>query len=182
MSDPLSDTDLCHVLSCERRRLALEFLWDAREPVALPALAEVVAAVEAGEQVAPRPLRESVYTSRRQTHLPTLARHGLVTFDSSEGHAQATRAARRAVRRLRDQGPLGVTWSETYRAVGTLGLCGVVAALAGVTGPVAVDPLLPAVGGLAAYATVSAYHLWTLRPRLPRAATDGNVEWAPSDA
>jgi hypothetical protein len=183
MTHTFTDADLCHVLSCPRRRLALEYLWDADDVVTLASLAEVVAAVEAGETPAPRPLRESVYTSLRQTHLPTLERHGLVAVDGETKQLAATPAAKGAIRRIRDAGLLDVPWSELYRGVGILGLFGVVTALAAVPGLPSVDPLVPAVGALAAYAVASAYHTWTLRPRLARRETESvPTDWEPSAA
>jgi hypothetical protein len=183
MTHTFTDADLCHVLSCPRRRLALEYLWDADDVVTLASVAEVVAAVEAGETPAPRPLRESVYTSLRQTHLPTLERHGLVTVDAETNRLAATAAAKGAIRRIRDTGPFDAPWSELYRAVGILGLVAVVTALAAVPGLPTVDPLLPAVGALVVYAVASAYHTWTLRPRLARRESDTvPQDWEPSTA
>lgn len=182
MTTTLTDADICHVLSCERRRLALEFLYDAGPETTLMELAAAVAAAETGELPAPRAQQESVYASLRQTHLPTLERHGLVHRD--EDGFRTTRAAKPIVRHLRGAGPLGVAWSELYRGLGIGGLCGVVAAVAGVPGVDGVNPVLPAVLTLGAYAGFSAYHAWTLRPRRVAAATPVSTEdrWQPADA
>lgn len=178
----IADADICHVLSCERRRLALEYLYDAGPDTPLAGIADGVAAAEAGELPAPRARRESVYTSLRQTHLPTLEKHGLVVRGSA-GY-RTTAAAKPVVRHLRGAGPLGIAWSELYRGLGIGGLCGVVASLAGAPGFADVDPLVPAVLSLGAYAGSSAYHAWTLRPR--RAGTSVAVtnedHWQPADA
>lgn len=181
MTDSLTDTDVYHVLSCERRRLALEFLYDAGPETTLSTLADAVAVAESGELPAPRAHRESVYTSLRQTHLPTLVEHGLVSTDD-EG-LRTTRAARPVVRQLRGAGPLGLPWSELYRGLGIGGLCGVVATTAGVPGVGDVNPLLPAILALGAYAGFSAYHAWTLRPRRVAATQSSSSEerWQPAD-
>ncbi|MFC7069696.1 DUF7344 domain-containing protein [Halobaculum lipolyticum] len=183
MTHTLTDADLCQVLSCPRRRLALEYLWDAAAATPLSTLADAVATAETGEDPAPRPARESVYTSLRQTHLPTLERHGLVTFDEG-GDPAVTPAAKAVVRRIRDDGPFGVAWSDVYRSVGIAGLFGTVATLAQVPGLDAVDPLVPAVVGLGTYAAVSAYDVWTLRPRRSRADVDADAagSWRPTRA
>jgi hypothetical protein len=182
MTERHFDADIYHVLSCERRRLALEFLYDAGPKTTLTELADAVAAVETGEVPAPRAQRESVYTSLRQTHVPTLERYGLVERDG-DGF-RTTPAAKPMVRHLRGAGPLGVAWSELYRGLGIGGLCGVVGTLAGIPGIDGVNPVLPAVLALGAYAGFSAYHAWTLRPRRVAAAsvtsTDGR--WQPADA
>jgi len=182
VTQPLSDAELYRVLSCPRRRLALEFLWDAAAPTPLTTLASAVAAAETGIDPAPRAAHESVATSLRQTHLPTLERHGLVTFD--DGNPRATAAAKGVVRRIRDAGPLGIAWSDVYRWIGVAGLFWVVAALASAPVIGAVNPLGPAVASLAAYAAASAYHVWTLRPRhsgrgTVAAAADG---WRPTES
>ncbi|QKY19802.1 hypothetical protein B4589_005190 [Halolamina sp. CBA1230] len=182
MTNTLTDSEFYRVLSCQRRRLAIEFLWDAAAPTSLATVADAVAAVESGVDPAPRAVRESVYTSLRQTHLPTLERYGLVADGDTGFHA--TPAAKRVVRRIRDTGPFGLRWSEQYRAIGVLGLCSVVAALAGIPLFGAVDPLLPAIVSLAAYAVTSAYHAWTLYPRGSRSPRGNTVEeeWQPTSA
>lgn len=178
----IADTDICQVLSCERRRLALEYLYDAGPDTPLSVIADGVAAAEAGEMPAPRARRESVYTSLRQTHLPTLEEHGLVAGESS-GY-RTTKAAKPVVRHLRGAGPLGIAWSELYRGLGIGGLFGVVASLSGVPGFAAVDPLIPAVVALGAYAGSSAYHAWTLRPRRAGTGVAATAEdhWQSADA
>ncbi|NHX37539.1 MULTISPECIES: DUF7344 domain-containing protein [Halolamina] len=182
MTQPLPDADLWQVLSCERRRLALEYLYDAAAPTTLTALADSVAAVETGTMPAPRARRESVSTSLRQTHLPTLERHGLVRRERDV--YRTTAAAKPVVRHLRGAGPLGVSWLELYRGVGIAGLCGVVGSLAELPMLGGVDPLVPAVIALGAYAGSSAYHSWTLRPRLASAWTpDASEErWQPVES
>jgi len=182
MTTTFADADLCHVLSCERRRLALEFLYDSGPETPLTELAAAVAGAETGELPAPRALQESVYTSLRQTHLPTLERHGLV--HRGDDGFRTTAAAKPVVRHLRGAGPLGVAWSELYRGLGIGGLCGVVATTAGVPGVDSVNPLLPAILALGAYAGFSAYHAWTLRPRRVAADTPTSTEerWQPADA
>ncbi|MFD1567812.1 DUF7344 domain-containing protein [Halolamina litorea] len=161
--------------------MALEYLWDVAAPRTTGEIADAVAAVEAGTDPAPRGVRESVATSLRQTHLPTLETHGLVT--TGDAGISATPAAKRVVRRIRDTGPLGLRWSEQYRLVGLVGLCSVVAVLAGVPFLAALDPLVPAVLSLVAYAALSGYHTWTLYPRStrsPRRRGALDDEWRPT--
>ncbi len=49
---------------------------------ALSDLAEEIAAAETGERPPPRNKRQSVYVTLHQTHLPKLADHGVVDYDS----------------------------------------------------------------------------------------------------
>jgi hypothetical protein len=164
----LTESDVLHVLNSPRRRLAVEYLWDVDATVPLRELSEAVAAVESGETPAPRNVRESVYNALHQTHLPTLDDLGVVDYDESDRAVRVRATARTLVRRIRDAGPLGVPWAETYRGVGIAGLCSVVGSLAGAPLLASVDPLVPATAALGAYAVASAYQVWTLRSRAKR--------------
>ncbi|QLH81241.1 helix-turn-helix transcriptional regulator [Halosimplex pelagicum] len=77
----LDRTTVHELLSNERRMRVLELLggeqtWDLSD------LAEEVAAAETGERPPPRNKRQSVYVTLHQTHLPKLADHGVVDYDS----------------------------------------------------------------------------------------------------
>ncbi|QLH76944.1 helix-turn-helix transcriptional regulator [Halosimplex rubrum] len=79
--DELDRTTVHELLSNERRMRVLELLgsertWDLSD------LAEEVAASETGERPPPRDKRQSVYVTLHQSHLPKLAQHGVVDYDS----------------------------------------------------------------------------------------------------
>ncbi len=164
----LPETRIHALLSNERRQATLDRLSRADEGIAVGDLATYVAEREAGASPPPRDVRESVYCSLVQTHLPTLAEAGVVVHDAD---AQVVRLAPHA-RQLRVYqevvAAFGVTWAELYRAVGIAGLCTVLGSLVGAPGLARVDPLLWTSLALVAFAAVSVYHLWSYRFSLLR--------------
>lgn len=164
-TDRLSEPDIYRVLSNPRRRATIRHLGRGRTGDAVPLgeLAAAVAATEAGADPVPSRLRDSVYASLHQTHLPILEELGVLRYD------QATRTVHRA-ERARDLDPYmdvvtgaGLTWEGLYRSVGTLSLLGVVGSAAAVPGVAALDPLVWGTVGLGAVALTSLYQLWTQR-------------------
>lgn len=173
----LPETDVHRLLSSPRRRVALEHLWRSRGVVTVRDLSEAIATAETGLDPAPRNLRESVYNSLHQTHLPTLHEHGLVLYDSDRKEVMVLDEARTLARYTSLVTPIGITWVEYYRALGIVGLVLVVCSLAGVPLLAAVDALVFASLALALFALTGAYQLWTerwkLRLLLRRPGDDG---------
>lgn len=91
--EALEPTEIHDVLRNERRRLVLEQLLDTDTDESVRNLAEHIASIEAGESPPPRNVRQSVYVSLHQTHLPKLDELGIVAYDSDtkavrlNGHA-----------------------------------------------------------------------------------------------
>ncbi|MFB6155662.1 MAG: hypothetical protein ABEJ22_07175 [Haloferacaceae archaeon] len=91
--EALEPTEIHDVLRNERRRLVLEQLLDADSAESVRDLAEHIASIEAGESPPPRNVRQSVYVSLHQTHLPKLDELRIVDYDSEtktvrlDGHA-----------------------------------------------------------------------------------------------
>ena len=158
----LRETDAHHLLSNPRRCETLRVLTGrpAEPSVDLRELSERVAAAEAGETPAPRPLRRSVYNALHQTHLPKLDGHGFVSYDPVRKRVAVRPEARALVRYMDTLAPVGVTWGEYYRGLGVVGLCLVVASLAELPVVGLVDPLLWASGALAAFAVSTLYQLF----------------------
>jgi predicted transcriptional regulator len=79
----LSNDDLYEVLADKRRRYAIHYLKQCREPVSVRELAEQVAAWENAKSVdALRSQeRKRVYIALYQSHLPSLDEAGLVHYD-----------------------------------------------------------------------------------------------------
>ncbi|MFP8889649.1 hypothetical protein ACLI4U_07740 [Natrialbaceae archaeon A-CW2] len=75
--------DVFSLLSNQRRRYTIHYLKREEDPVELGELAEHVAAWELEKDVAELTSteRKRIYTSLQQTHLPTLERAEMVTFD-----------------------------------------------------------------------------------------------------
>ena len=143
------------VLRNERRRFALEELCENGNVLSVRDLSERVAALETGESPAPRNIRQSVYVSLHQTHLPKLDELGIVEYDAD---AKAVGLTDR-VRELEAYTDLTATKeSESepasrsshmmwyYLSISLVGLC--------LTGAVAVGIPVVAEGGSAAIAAV----------------------------
>lgn len=77
----IEKTDLHEVLS-NRRRIRLLDLLSEENPRDLGTLAEEIAAAETGERPPPRNIRQSVYVTLHQTHLPKLDDLGVVEYDA----------------------------------------------------------------------------------------------------
>lgn len=156
----LTPTTAHRILSSPRRATALQVL-DREGTMTVSSLATAVAEVEADGEPSSS-LRESVYNSLRQTHLPRLTELGLVSVDSG-GEVRPLSAAKHVHRYATPVAFFGVSWAELYRALGVVGLCLVVAALADVPVLAAVDPLAPATITLVAFVVTSCCELWVNR-------------------
>lgn len=90
MSPPLDATpgrgEIFSLLSNHRRRYAIHICKREEEPVTLGDLAEQIAAWELDKEITQinSDERKRVYTSLQQTHLPTLADAGMITFENGE--------------------------------------------------------------------------------------------------
>ena len=161
----LPEAEIYEILANRRRRETIEQLTDGAYPAAttLHDLSEAVAAAEAGTSPPPRALRESVYSSLHQTHLPKLEELGVVCYDRETAEVSLQPRARDVNVYMSVATPYGVTWDEYYRALAAVALTLVVASLAGVPVVSAVDPLLWASGSLFALAASVAAQLWAAR-------------------
>lgn len=89
----MDEGHLFHLLRSERRRLALRYLLATDgEPVGLRDLAAAVAAAENGTAVEAvgDAARHRAYVPLSQSHLPQLARAGVVEYDRQRGVVAAT--------------------------------------------------------------------------------------------
>jgi len=92
-------------------------------------LSERVASAESGTSPAPRNVRESVYNSLHQTHLPRLDELGVVEYDDDRKIVTARDGARHISLYMEVETPIGLSWAEYYRSLGVVGLFVVVASL-----------------------------------------------------
>lgn len=94
LADATLDRDeLFHLLKSERRRRALRYLLAAdEETVVMRDVAEAVAAEEYDTTVARlgSEERQRVYITLYQSHLPQLAKAGVITYDQRRGHVTST--------------------------------------------------------------------------------------------
>jgi hypothetical protein len=159
-SDSLPENVIHDVLSNSRRKNALRELRTRGGAVSVRDLSEAIAADETGESPAPRCVRESVYASLHQTHLPRLHELGVVEYDRTRKEVRACRGARDVERYMTVVTGYGFTWTELYQLLGIVTLCVVLAAQLGAPVVGAVDPLLWTSGALAAFAVVTVAQLW----------------------
>lgn len=162
------EREIHQVLSSARRRKALEQLRGAGGSITVRELSERVATAETGESPAPRNVRESVYTSLHQTHLPRLDELGIVEYDRDRKIVTIRDGARHISLYMEVETPFGLSWAEYYRLLGVVGLFAVVASLGEAPGVSAVDPLLWGVLFLAVFGLSTGYQLWRKRWSLLR--------------
>jgi hypothetical protein len=159
----LTETEVHDLLRNERRRQVIKHLQSTVGATTLNDLAETIAERETGESPAPKNIRNSVYNSLHQTHLPKLDRRGIVEYDSDRKTIRITEDARSVDVYMEVVTPYGITWSEYYSMLGILSLLVVLASLIGVPGISRVDPVVWVSVYLVAFAASWGYQLWTER-------------------
>lgn len=131
----LDPGEIHDVLRNDRRRLALRCLQQA-EGNELPVrdLSEQVASLETGEDPAPRNIRQSVYVSLHQTHLPKLDKLDIVEYDA-DAKVVALGDQMKQVEIYMEIVPrYALSYAEYYFMVGLLGMLTTIAVLLGVPG------------------------------------------------
>ncbi|PGF17881.1 hypothetical protein CP556_18405 [Natrinema sp. CBA1119] len=162
------EREIHQVLSSARRREALEQLRGAGGSITVRELSERVASAESGTSPAPRNVRESVYNSLHQTHLPRLDELGIVEYDDDRKIVTARDGARHISLYMEVETPIGLSWAEYYRSLGVVGLFVVVTSLGELPGVAIVDPLLWGVAFLVLFGLSTGYQLWQKRGSLLR--------------
>ncbi|MGB9986737.1 DUF7344 domain-containing protein [Salarchaeum japonicum] len=154
----MAQTDVFDLLSNERRCRSIEYIVTA-EDTTLRALADLVAADEAGTDTPSDAVRTAVYVSLRQVHLPRLAEAGLVEFDADENTVRVLPRARGVTLYLELVTRYGVTWGECYQYIGITGFLTVLGSLLALPVLDALPTLVWTTAFLALFAAVSAYQL-----------------------
>lgn len=158
-SRTLTRTDVHDVLSNERRITLLELLAE-ESPQELGDLAEAIAARETGQRPPPRNIRQSVYVTLHQTHLPKLETLGIVEYDARAKVVARTSRADLVHEREREpsETPTGAG-VEAYLCLVVVGLLGSVASVGGVAPFAAIAPSWYALGSLLALLVGFAYRI-----------------------
>lgn len=157
--DPLSETTIHHILQNERRHQVLKYLFERESTVSLRDLSEWIAEAEA-DGTPPSEIRDSVYVSLHQNHLPRLDEAGVIEYDkdrkliSLQPEAQSVEVYMRVFTRF------GITWSTYYMSLAIVSLLVIVGADLGVPGLALVDPLIWAILGLLVIGVSGAYQYW----------------------
>jgi hypothetical protein len=166
--DPIEEAEIHDVLRNERRRRTIEHLREESGMVSLRDLSGAIAAAETGETPPPRNIRESVYNSLHQPHLPKLDSLGVVRYDSDRKDINIDGRAREVDLYMEVVTEYGITWGEYYRSLGVFALFSIVASEIGVPLLAEVSSLLVASAFLAVIGASIAYQLWTHRWRYLR--------------
>jgi len=159
----IPETEIHDLLRNERRRQVIKYLQDGVVKTTLRDLAEAIAEHETGESPPPKNIRNSVYNSLHQTHLPKLDQCGIVEYESDRKLIRLTGEARSVNMYMEVVTPYGITWSEYYSMLGTFSLLIVLAALIEVPIISMVDPVLWVSGFLAAFGVSLGCQVWTNR-------------------
>ncbi|MDS0294791.1 DUF7344 domain-containing protein [Halogeometricum luteum] len=130
--DSLDQSDIHDVLRNDRRRHVIERLQSSEEAETVADLAEYIGAVESGESPPPRNVRQSVYVSLHQTHLPKLDELGIVTYDSDRKTVALAEAADEVTVYMEVVPKYGISWAEYYLGLGLLGLLSILGSGIGV--------------------------------------------------
>jgi hypothetical protein len=157
----LGEEEIHDILSNERRKQTLEVLKTQSGPIELRDLADWVAEAESGTSPAPKDVRQSVYNSLHQSHLPKLDRHDIVDYDQDRKHITLRSKARRVDLYMEVLTPYGITWSTYYRTLSVLSLMAILADQMGALGFSGEYPTLIASVFLVVIALSTAYQLWS---------------------
>lgn len=157
----IEPTEAYELLGNDRRRRTLVQLRAAGR-CSLAELTDAVVRRETSERPPPERLRQSVYNSLRQTHLPRLAAADVVAYDRDRQVVRLRRRAR-ALDRYRHAAPGGMTWAEWYRNVAVAGLWGLLLIHLDVPPLAELDGLVVTVVSLAALAGVGIARVWHRR-------------------
>jgi len=151
------------ILRNGRRRKVLKQLQRRVEPVSLRELSERIATLETGESPPPRDVRQSVYNSLHQTHLPKLDEKGVIDYDDDRKTVALRNPARQVDLYMEVVTRYGITWAGYYRTLGVLALFAVVATNVDALVLGGVPTLAVAVVFLAVFGLSTAYQLWARR-------------------
>lgn len=159
----LPEDEIHEILSNGRRRRIIKELQNALDEVILRDLTERIAEAETGQSPAPRDIRQSVYNSLHQTHLPKLDREGIIDYDTDRKTILLKDEFYHVDVYMEVVTKYGITWSQYYRTLGIMGLLMVV--LAAVDAPVVstVDTAVWAGGFLGVFVVSMAAQLWSRR-------------------
>jgi hypothetical protein len=172
-TDRISPGEVHDILRNARRRRTLQYLKQRLEPVSLRDLSERIAEWETDETPAPRGVRQSVYNSLHQTHLPKLDGIGVIEYHKDRKVVELRERARQVDLYMDIVTRFGVTWGVYYRTLGVVGLLGVVFCETSVPLFAQVESLVVATVFLAVFGVSAVYQLWSRRWFYLRALADG---------
>jgi hypothetical protein len=162
-SQPVSEGLAHNMLRNGRRRRAIKYLRRHHGTATLSELAEQIAIYETGESPPPENLRESVYISLHQTHLPKLDENGFLDYDPDAKTVTLRRRTWRLEKYMDLDFGFGVTWLNYYRGLLIAALVAIIAFETVGRGGVSPPAGLVAVVFLAVAIVSMVVQLWTRR-------------------
>ena len=168
----IDEREIHDILRNWRRRMVIKELKSSVRSVTLRELAETIAEAETGESPPPRNVRNSVYNSLHQTHLPKMDEAGVIEYDSNRKTVSIERRAREVGLYMEVVTQYGITWATYYRRLLLLALFTLVGSEIGVPILANTPPLVLLSAFLAVVAASAAYQLWSDRWRFLRPLVD----------
>ena len=154
----LSPAEIHDVLRNDRRRLVLERLRENGGTETVSELAEHIGAIEAGESPPPRNVRQSVYVSLHQTHLPKLDDLGIVTYDA-DGKTVELDARATDLDAYLDVSAADDGMPVVYLGLGVIGAVSLLAVAASGSGSQLISPVVVGVALSVLVTAVATYQL-----------------------
>ena len=125
-TEELRPEEIHDVLRNERRRAVLSELRQNGGNHTVRDLAERIAELESNESPAPRNVRQSVYVSLHQTHLPKLDDLEIVAYDTDDQAVEMCERAKQVEAYMDGSPGSEATWGVRYLGLGLLGLGGTI--------------------------------------------------------
>jgi hypothetical protein len=154
----LDESEVYDILRNDRRRFVIDTLRDDGGRATVGSLADQLASEESGESPPPKNVRQSVYVSLHQTHLPRLDEAGVVAYDATSKEVELLDGAEAVTVYMEVVERHELTRNELYVGLSVLGLLSVLASLLAVPGFGWVAPTLVGAGFLAVIAATATYY------------------------
>ncbi|WP_071932940.1 DUF7344 domain-containing protein [Halodesulfurarchaeum formicicum] len=161
--DGLPEPEIHDVLRNERRRAALQFLRERAGEAHINELTTAIVHREADQESDTKSLRQSVYSSLHQTHIPKLEGADVVAYDEDSNVVRLTTNSRAVDRYLHLRPAHGVSWGEYYQLFAVTSLLVTLLVEMEVAVFAAIDPLPVLTVALVVLALSVGYQLWTRR-------------------
>lgn len=158
----VAPVDIHDILSNERRQMLISILQDEEELVTARDLSERIAELETGDTPPPRNIRQSVYVSLHQTHLPKLESLGFIEYDEGTKEVRLTDKAEEFEPYTKSERTESLSIAELFAISSILGLLLVLGSMNGIPVIGAIDPpvwallTLGLIGVIATYQTLQA--------------------------
>lgn len=159
----LTQEEIHDVLRNRRRRRVLQELQQNVGQLTVKGLAEAIAEAETGESPPPRNIRQSVYNSLHQTHLPKMDELNLVEYDRNRKTVSMEPNIRQVDLYMEVVTPYSITWAEFYQLLLVLALLSIVVLETGILDVAAVTPLVLSTLFLSVLVLSTIYRLWSRR-------------------